>query len=598
MTEILLDHPLINGSCYLFTNLKYIIECENPDLLEKSLRQIETKCQSENLYAAGFISYEAGLAFEPVLAPLMPQDRAVPLLKFGLFDAPQLLNPDEVTAYHRAHTHGEFALSNVNPLETRADYIQKIEKVKKYIEAGDIYQANYTFQVELDFEGDLFALYSALKQNQPTHHGGFLQFDNLSILSLSPELFFDLDKGQLTARPMKGTAPRGKTKAKDAKLKNWLYNDEKNRAENLMIVDLLRNDLSRIAEIGSVKVDKLYDVETYKSLFTMTTTIRAQKRPNIGFPTIIKSLFPCGSITGAPKIRAMQIINELENQARNVYYGSIGFLTPQGDANFNVAIRTITSHKSEPNKLHIGIGGGIVADSVPNDEYDECLLKMKFISSLADEFQLIESLALKDGKYAYLSAHLDRLCNSAQYFDFKFSRRQVEQDLKDYAKKLITDDTYKVRLLQHRSGAISLSHDVMPEIAENAVYNLALSNVMLEKSNVFTRHKTTKRAILDQARERAKSQSRDDKIDEVMFCNRQGFITEGSFTTIFIESDGIFYTPPLSAGLLNGVLRRHLLDTQPDKYKIKNIKFTDLKSTDTIYVGNSVRGLIKAKLLD
>lgn len=598
MTEILLDHPLINGSCYLFTNPKYIIECENPDLLESSLRQIETKCQSENLYAAGFISYEAGLAFEPVLAPLMPQDRAVPLLKFGLFDAPQLLNPDEVAAYHRAHTHGEFALSNVNPLETRADYIQKIEKVKKYIEAGDIYQANYTFQVELDFEGDLFALYSALKQNQPTHHGGFLQFDNLSILSLSPELFFDLDKGQLTARPMKGTAPRGKTKAKDAKLKNWLYNDEKNRAENLMIVDLLRNDLSRIAEIGSVKVDKLYDVETYKSLFTMTTTIRAQKRPNIGFPTIIKSLFPCGSITGAPKIRAMQIINELENQARNVYYGSIGFLTPQGDANFNVAIRTITSHKSEPNKLHIGIGGGIVADSVPNDEYDECLLKMKFISSLADEFQLIESLALKDGKYAYLSAHLDRLCNSAQYFDFKFSRRQVEQDLKDYAKKLITDDTYKVRLLQHRSGAISLSHDVMPEIAENTVYNLALSNVMLEKSNVFTRHKTTKRAILDQARERAKSQSRDAQIDEVMFCNRQGFITEGSFTTIFIESDGIFYTPPLSAGLLNGVLRRHLLDTQPDKYKIKNIKFTDLKSTDTIYVGNSVRGLIKAKLLD
>lgn len=598
MTEILLDHPVINGSCYLFTNPKYIIKCEDPALLEMSLRRIEKKCQDENLYAAGFLSYEAGLAFEPVLLPLMPNNRAVPLLQFGLFDAPRLLNPDEVADYHRAHTHGEYALSNVSPRESRKDYLQKIETVKKYIAAGDIYQANYTFQVELDFEGDLFALYTALKQNQSTRLGGFLQFDDFTLLSLSPELFFNLDKENLTARPMKGTAPRGKTKAKDAKLKDWLYNDPKNRAENLMIVDLLRNDLSRVAEIDSVKVPKLYDIETYDSLFQMTTTIKAKKRPNIGFPTMIKSLFPCGSITGAPKIRAMQIINELENQARNAYCGSIGFVTPQGDANFNVAIRTITNLKSEPNKLHLGIGGGIVADSVAAEEYEECLLKMKFIASLADEFQLIESLALKDGQYAYLPEHMDRLCNSAKYFDFRFDRKQVELQLGDYARKLISDDAYKVRLLQHRSGAISLSHDTMPPIAENTVYNLALSNVVLEKSNIFTRHKTTKRAILDQARERAKSAARDEQIDEVMFCNRQGFITEGSFTTIFIESDGIFYTPPLSAGLLNGVLRRHLLDTQPDKYKIKNMKFIDLKSTDTIYVGNSVRGLIKAKLLD
>lgn len=601
MTTILLDHPDIHGSCYLFSNPKQMIECNNPDLVEDCLRDIEDKCQKNGLFAAGFLSYEAGLCFEPKLKPLMPQKRDVPLLQFGLFDAPQLLNPDEVAAYHRDHIHGEFSLSNVTPLESRADYISKIAKLKKYIAAGDIYQANYTFQVELDFEGDLFGLYSALKKQQPTRLGGFLQFDSFSILSLSPELFFNLDKDQFTARPMKGTAPRGKTKAKDAKLKNWLYNDPKNRAENLMIVDLLRNDLSRVAEIGSVEVGKLYEIETYDSLFQMTTTIKAQKRPNIGFPTIIKSLFPCGSITGAPKIRAMQIIDELETKPRGVYYGSIGFLTPHGDANFNVAIRSITQHKATPNKLSIGIGGGIVADSMAEDEYNECLLKMKFLTSLADEFQLIESLAF-DGDYVYLAEHMDRLCNSAAYFDFECDRHAAIQQLTAYAQQFDASKLYKVRLLLQPSGKISLSHTDMQSIADNVVYNLALSDVVLEKSNVFTRHKTTKRAILDQAREKAKLDAAyhaaNQQIDEVMFCNRQGFITEGSFTTIFVESDGIFYTPPLSAGLLNGVLRRYLLDTQPDKYKIKNIKFIDLKSTDTIYVGNSVRGLIKARLLD
>ncbi|PCI86345.1 MAG: aminodeoxychorismate synthase, component I [Hyphomicrobiales bacterium] len=597
MTHILLDHPLINGSCYLFSNPHNVITCTHPDQLEYALRDIENKCQKDNLFAAGFLSYEAGLCFEPRLKPLLPAERDVPLLQFGLFDAPQLLNPDEVAAYHRDNIHGEFALSNINLQETKADYVAKITRLKKYIEAGDIYQANYTFQVELGFEGDLFALYAALKKNQPTNQGGFLQFDDFSILSLSPELFFDLDQDNLTARPMKGTAPRGKTKAKDAKLKNWLYHDEKNRAENLMIVDLLRNDLSRVAEIGSVEVDELYDIETYDSLFQMTTGIKAQKRPNIGFPTMMKSLFPCGSITGAPKIRAMEIIDKLEIQARGVYCGSIGFLTPVGNAHFNVAIRTITALKSTPNILRLGIGGGIVADSVANDEYAECLLKMKFISDLADEFQLIESLAF-DGDYIYLVEHMDRMCNSADYFEFNFDRKDIIARLEAYAERFDSAAVYKVRLLLHPSGQVNITHSDMPALAADAVYNLALSDVVLEKSNVFTRHKTTKRAILDQAREKAKLDSAAVQIDEVMFCNRQGFITEGSFTTIFVESDGVFYTPPLSAGLLNGVLRRHLLDTQGDKYKIKNMRFVDLKSTDTIYVGNSVRGLIKARLLD
>lgn len=593
---ILLDHPLINGSCYLFTKPKHIIECTDPDLLEASLRQIEGLCHTEKLFAAGFLSYEAGLCFEPVLRPLLPKQRHVPLLKFGLFDAPRLLNRDEVAHYNRQNIHGEFAISNPTPLENRSDYIDKIERLQKYIAAGDIYQANYTFQVELDFKGDLFALYAALKQAQPTHLGGFLQFDSVSILSLSPELFFKLDINELTARPMKGTAPRGTTPAQDAELKNWLYHDPKNRAENLMIVDLLRNDLSRVAEIGSVQVDRLYDIETYDSLFQMTTTIKAQKRPNIGFPTLIKSLFPCGSITGAPKIRAMQIISELENDNRGVYCGSIGFITPEGDAHFNVAIRTLTALVTTPNKLTLGIGSGIVHDSNPTDEYDECLLKMKYLDNLLEDFQLIESF-LFDGNYACLDEHLDRLCNSAKYFGFLYDRAKVSEALIAYSTRLDSGSKYKIRLLLLRHGGIEFSHISMTESKVKPLYHVALANVVVDKQNVFFHHKTTKRSLLDQAREQARLDSPTEQLDEVIFCNQDGDITEGSFTTIFAEIDGIFYTPPLSAGLLNGVLRRHLLSSKNGKYKVKSLTWDDLVNADAVWVGNSVRGLVRAELI-
>lgn len=596
-SKILLDHPSIKGACLLFLQPKYIITCHDPQKLEDSLREIEQICQAEQLYAAGFVSYEAGLCFEDTLINLMPEERNIPLLKFGIFEAPKLLNPAEVEQYYLQHMHGEFSLEKVVPLENEQQYCKKIEILQDYIKAGDIYQANYTFGVELSFKGDLMGFYAALKRTQPTQLGGLVHFDDITCLSLSPELFFNLKGDDLTARPMKGTAPRGKTTKEDNTLRDWLYNDPKNRAENLMIVDLLRNDLSRIAEIGSVKVDKLYDIEAYDSLFQMTTGIKAKKRPNISFATLIKSLFPCGSVTGAPKIRAMQIIDELETQNRGIYCGSIGYLAPNGDMNFNVAIRSITALKDNPKKLHLGIGSGIVYDSVAKDEYQECLLKMKFLTDLQDDFQLIESL-LFDGKYAYLSEHLDRLCSSSKQLSFIYARKAIAEQLSTYAASFNQGKSYKVRLLLHKSGRVELSHITIIKTDPNQVFNVALSDFTFNKANVFTRHKTTKRIILDQTRERMKLEFADQHIDEVIFCNRQGYITEGSFTTIFIEQDGIFYTPPLSAGILNGVLRHHLLERQPEKYKIKNIKFVDLKSTDNIWVGNSVRGLIRAKLLD
>ncbi len=595
--KILLDHPTIKDAGLLFTKPVYIIDCFEPSEVENCLRDIEQKCQNEQLYAAGFLSYEAGIAFEQVLSPLMPSERQLPLLKFGLFKQPETLSAEQAQVYYRQHIHGEFAVESIKPLESKTQYCKKIDRLKNYIKAGDVYQANYTFQVELGFKGDLMGFYAALKRAQPTQLGGILGFDDVTIMSLSPELFFSLEADQLSARPMKGTAPRGKNNAEDLLQKNWLLNDEKNRAENLMIVDLLRNDLSRIAEIGSVKVEKLFDIETYDSLFQMTTSIAAKKRQNIGFPTLIKSLFPCGSITGAPKIRAMQIIDELEEKNRGVYCGSIGYLTPDGNANFNVAIRTITALKSNPHIMHLGVGSGIVYDSKPQDEYEECLLKMKFLTDLSQDYQLIESL-LFDGQYAYFEEHLDRLCTSSNELSFSYDRKAVRAKLNQYAAQLEHSKNYKIRLLMFKSGRIELSHVEIIAGDKDVRYNIILSDIILEKSNIFTRHKTTKRLILDQTRERMKLENPDSNIDEVIFCNRQGYITEGSFMTIFVERDGVFYTPPLSAGLLNGVLRRHLLDSNPDKYKIKNIKFIDLNAGDTIYVGNSVRGLVKANLLD
>ncbi|MCJ8323844.1 MAG: aminodeoxychorismate synthase component I [Rhizobiales bacterium] len=596
MTTILIDHPYINNSCYLFSHPKQVIACYEPDQLTNCLRQIEQICQTENLFAAGYISYEAGLYFETGLEPLMPANRTVALLKFGLFDAPQLLNPDEVAQYYKHNIHGEFALTDINISESKADYIAKIERLKQYIAAGDIYQANYTFGVDMQFEGDLLGLYAALKQAQPTQLGGFLQFDDETILSLSPELFFNLSQNDLTARPMKGTAPRGQTPAQDAELKTWLHNDPKNRAENLMIVDLLRNDLSRVAEIGSVNVARLYDIETYDSLFQMTTSINALKRPNIGFPTLIKSLFPCGSVTGAPKIRAMEIIAELEDKPRGVYCGSIGFLTPNGDANFNVAIRTLTWLKNQADKLHLGIGSGIVTDSQPQQEYDECLLKMKFLNQALGDFELIESL-LYDGDIAYLDMHLDRMCNSAKYFGFNFDRQKVSAQITAYCHQLGGQTSFKVKFLLDRAGNTHLSHIAIPSAASNKLYRVTMADIILDKNSIFARHKTTKRQLIDAARERAKLAARQTPIDEVLFANQDGYITEGSFTTIFAEINGIHYTPPLNAGLLNGVLRRYLLETLPDAFKVKNLKLADLEQADSLWLGNSVRGLVRAELM-
>jgi len=346
-----------------------IIRADTPEEVGPALRKLE-QAQAEGHWLAGAASYELGYMFSNKLHVLMPANRDVPLLQFGVFEAPQVgkqIAGDEAT------------LSTPVPVWSLTDYTAAFDRVKNYIGAGDIYQANLTFPLHCKRTGSLDALYAALQAKQSVPHGALVDLGGPALLSRSPELFFRIDaERNIKARPMKGTAPRGATPEEDAALVTWLKTSEKNRAENLMIVDLLRNDMSRISEIGSVKVPRLFAIETYATLHQMTSSIRSTLREGTTLTDIFAALFPCGSITGAPKIRAMQIIHELESAPRGAYCGAIGWIAPNGAMSFNVAIRTLTCF--ENGDVRLNVGGGVVYDSDAAGEYEEALLKGRYVN--------------------------------------------------------------------------------------------------------------------------------------------------------------------------------------------------------------------------
>ena len=356
------------GKPAVFSAPVRVIRADTPDEVPTALQALQD-AQNDGHWLAGYASYELGYVFSDKLRDLMPADRDVPLIHFGVFDAP-VEAPDPAP-------NGPATLSAPQPVWSLADYTAAYDQVKAYIAAGDIYQANLTFPLHAQMTGSVDDLYAALRAKQKVPHGAMVDLGGPVLLSRSPELFFSVDTNRnLHARPMKGTAPRGGTPAEDAALARWLHKSEKNRAENLMIVDLLRNDMSRISQIGTVKVPSLYAIETYATLHQMTSLITAKMRDEVELPEIFAALFPCGSITGAPKIRAMQIIHELEAAARGVYCGAIGWIAPDGSMTFNVAIRTLTCF--EDGTVRLNVGGGVVHDSEGGDEYQEALLKGQF----------------------------------------------------------------------------------------------------------------------------------------------------------------------------------------------------------------------------
>jgi para-aminobenzoate synthetase / 4-amino-4-deoxychorismate lyase len=583
-----------NQRSLLFINPLRTISASQLDELPELFHQIEA-AGAEGHHVAGFLGYECGYHFEPIGAPpLEPQE--LPLVWFGVYRDPVVF--DHVRGcIEKGRSLPLTQSSNEPPLEHLADqvslqrsaaeYAEKIRRIKDYIRAGDTYQVNFTDCVELTLPTTAAEAFTGLLRHQPVAYSAFLNLPTHQILSLSPELFFRIENGKITTRPMKGTMPRGLTVDDDRQAATKLQQDEKNRSEHLMIVDLLRNDLGRICEMGSVKVEDLFTVETYQTLLQMTSTISGSLRPGLTCYDIFRGMFPSGSITGAPKIRTMQIIRELEQRPRGVYTGSIGYIAPSGNAAFNVAIRTLVA---KDHKAVMGVGGGIVADSDPAEEYRECLLKASFLTRQHRPFQLIETM-LWDGGLVRLSLHLDRLESSASYFGFACDREEINSQLNTACAALPSGTPHRVRLLLNEAGLATITvTEIKPSPFSGRV---RLSPHSVSSSDLFLRHKTTRRELYNQ--EYAAAQR--DGFDEVIFLNERGEVTEGAISNLFLRQGDKLLTPPLNSGVLAGVLRRHILETEANAEE-RVLTLSDLERAEAVYIGNSLRGLRRITILE
>jgi para-aminobenzoate synthetase / 4-amino-4-deoxychorismate lyase len=573
----------------LFEHPVHIVRADRPDQVEEALKLI-TGGLERGLHAAGFFSYELGYVLEPRLAGLLPPERTVPLLWFGLYERPRALSSAEVQAWLAAEAIGDPVLGPIQHAWNEAAYLERFAAVQENIRSGDIYQLNLTFKAKFKSHGSPLALYRDLRLKQRVAYGGLVDTGEVTILSASPELFIAQQNRTIETRPMKGTAPRAGTLDEDAEVRRALSADVKSRAENLMIVDLMRNDLGRIADLGSVQVTDLFTVETYKTLHQMTSGVTAQLKAGVGLVEILRAIFPPGSVTGAPKIRAMELIRGLETEPRGVYCGAIGRLSPGGDALFNVVIRTAIIDRNGAGE--IGIGSGIVADSQGDKEYAECLLKMKFLTDPVRQFELIETL-LYDPPSGYwlLDEHLARLSGSASYFGFRYDEAEVREAL-GRAAAGHSQERLRVRLLLSESGAITVTTAAQPVPSTPAVMRYVVSDTRLKRNDLFLYHKTTRRDLYDSE---WKHYADTLGADEVIYLNEDGALAEGSRTTIFVERNGRLETPFLTEGLLPGTLRASLLKS--GKAVESKLTLDDLAAADAVFLGNSVRGLMRAEPL-
>lgn len=547
----------------------------------------------EGLHAAGYFAYEAGLALEPRLRPLLEDLPPMTLAWFGLFERHDIMQPECVPDWLAAQGgNGEAYLAPAHPTMLQADYAKRFARVHEGIAGGDIYQANLTFQNHAAVSGHPLALYRALRAGSAAGYGGVV-FDGTDwLLSLSPELFFSLRGGEITARPMKGTAPRHRDPQRDADAARALETSEKDRAENLMIVDLLRNDLSRVAIPGSVAVTDLFRIESYPTVHQMTSTVRAGIAPGLDALDVVRAIFPCGSITGAPKIHAMEMLHSIEAGPRGIYCGSIGRIDPHradepGDAAFNVAIRTLHL-AGDAQKVSLGLGSGVVADSGSSDEWRECLVKGAFLKAATRDFDLIETMGFDPAQgIIRLEMHLERMKASAVALGFSFDRHTVRNALNHACFYL--DAPTRIRLLLARGGDTAI--EMRPAAAPlTEPLRVVLRPMELAPDDLRLAHKTTDRACYDQPRREAREQC---GADEVLFTDAAGALTEGSFTSLFVERDGRLLTPKLSQGLLPGVLRHELLEQGRATEAV--LRADDL--VEGFWLGNSLRGLMRARLL-
>jgi para-aminobenzoate synthetase / 4-amino-4-deoxychorismate lyase len=580
-----------NQTSHLFLNPIQTLAAQKLEDLPKLFADIEAAL-TKGHHAAGYLSYECGYHFEH-FDKIPTFNDETPLAWFGIYAQPITFNhatgtftPEPSTPTSTAietpstQPFAENITLNISP----DDYREKILKIKSLIAAGDTYQVNFTDTVKLNTTLDPAAAFSTLARQQPVSYAAFLNIAGQHILSLSPELFFKLNENKITTRPMKGTMPRGNDLEADALAALALQHDEKNRSEHIMIVDLLRNDLGRICTMGSVHVEDLFTIEHYETLLQMTSTVSGLVKPNLTFYEIFRALFPSGSITGAPKIRTMQIIRDLEQHPRGIYTGAIGHIAPNRSATFNVAIRTLTLNNGHAT---MGVGGGIVADSNPAAEYRECLLKASFLTHAPNDFQLIETI-LWNGDFYLLTQHLDRLAASAAYFNFTCEREVIITQLKSQAATFDPDTKYRVRLLLDAAGTTTITTTILNTQPTGLI---CLSTETTNSTDLFLHHKTTRRPLYDHLYKQAVAQN----CDDIIFLNERNELTEGAISNIFLRKGNKLLTPPITSGVLPGIYRRHILETNSNAEE-KVLTLEDLHTADAIYICNSVRGMNEVKL--
>lgn len=562
--------PAFFFNMFVFSGLKFdspveVIEARSLEEIECAFSRIE-KLSSRGKYVLGYVEYEAWRLFYSL--PPLPRPDNSPLLYFEVFDSFEKFVPQASS---------ENIPATLVPLVSEREYFDVFDKIRAALRSGETYEVNYSYPSYLEIppigDGTLFGHFLS---RQNAAYCAYIKNPYLTVLSYSPELFFEIEKTRILVKPMKGTAARSPDAAEDAKLAKWLAADEKNRAENLMIVDLMRNDLSRIAAKNSVAVEKMFEVETLSRVYQMTSTISAELRGGTGLFDVFKNIFPCGSVTGAPKLSTMRIIESLERGRRGVYCGAICFVSPEKTV-CSVPIRILGRRGGADGKFVFRSGSAIVWDSTAAGEWRETLDKASFING---DFSLIETFSVEHGVPKYVCEHLQRMQKSAETLGFPFDETAARAALSDAA---CGDGILRLEL--SRGGRFSTS---ARPLSESKTARVEISETRVDSRNIFLRHKTTKRDWYAAATRKIAS----GEVYDVIFQNERGEITEGSRSNIIVEKDGKFYTPPAECGLLEGVGRRVL----SDKLTEKILYTSDLYSADAIYSLNSVRGLKKVNL--
>lgn len=531
------------------------------------VRRIEAACSEEGLFAAGFFSYESGPAFDRALVTRPASE--FPFLWFGLYR-----EIETVPLPFFADTEGD--IGELAASVDEDEYCQAIGRVRQLISTGETYQVNYTFRLRSTFSGDSWRLFRRMISAQVPGYGGYIDTGRWVICSASPELFFTRQGNCIVSKPMKGTIARGLWSAQDRGRADWLRHSDKNRAENVMIVDMVRNDLGRIAVPGSVCVPQLFEVEQYPTVWQMTSTVQAETDASLC--EILRGLYPAASITGAPKVHTMSIIRDLESSPRQIYTGSLGFVMPSGRCQFNVAIRTALIDRREET-LEYGVGGGIVWDSLERSEWKECYAKAAVLRVPTPDFSILETILWTPGEGFFLiERHLRRFQETARYFAFPLDRAMVETKLASACRDL-SSTPHRFRLLLNRSGDLRVEASPLNPVPERPRVRLARSPT--DTGNPFVYHKTTYRKAYDLAL------AEEPGYDDVILWNTRGQVTESCIANVVIETEDTFFTPPVQCGLLPGTFRAQMLAEGRIRERIVTID--DLRSAKRIFLLNSLR---------